>query len=738
MRLKQYQENVNITNCDKEPIQIIPFTQDYGFLLVCDPNTLQIIQISENVERFLGLKKDAILNCDLAQILPKDSLQQFQNRKEKPTNFSAEKVSIGNTSWSMLPTLHDEHLLIDFEPWEEIAEPLLLQKELSQLINFLDDAQSITEMAGQTVKMVRESFGYDRVMLYEFDAEWNGEVIAEDKQKEMKSWLGLRYPASDIPKPAREIFLQQGVRMIADVKYASSPLLPEVSPLTQKPLNIAKSELRGVSPIHIQYLKNMGVGASLTAAIIVDGDLWGLLACHHNKAKRINYYQRQTCKFLTQVFSNKLSLKNTKTYLNKLEKSDNFRKELVTQMQETKSLSEALTAFKTKFTNLVSCSGGALILDDTIKLLGKTPTEKEVIRLKEDFLKNQSESVYFQRNLGAFFPSAKAYSQTASGILSLRLDQSNKNFVLWFRTEEAQEVSWGGKPKIINDPKDDLASLSPRTSFEKWTTKQSGISKAWKSYDIKAAENLLEDISAFRLTQQKDKVARLNNQLSLANKELETFSYTVSHDLRAPLRGIKSYLKILQEDLADGKTDTLPQIVETITTATAEMDTLIENLLNYAKNAAGNIRPTKIAVNPLIENILKKNNVVKNYPQTKIEIVHNLPNIYGDAQMIEQLFTNLLENALKYSAEKQEAHIKIGFEKQQQNTVFYVKDNGIGFKEENAKKLFDPFIRLAPKNIEGSGIGLATVKKVIEKHQGKIWAESKPGKGSVFYFILAT
>ncbi len=736
MRLKQYQENVNLTNCDKEPIQIIPFTQDYGFLLVCEPATLQILQVGENVERFLGLKKDAILNQNLAQILPEDALQQFQNIEEKPINFSVEKVNIGNAAWFMLPTLHDKHLLIDFEPWEEIAEPLLLQKELSQLINFLDNAQSIPEMAAQTVKMVRESFGYDRVMLYEFDAEWNGEVIAEEKQKEMKSWLGLRYPASDIPKPAREIFLQQGVRMIADVQYKAAALVPKISPLTQKPLNIAKSELRGVSPIHIQYLKNMKVGASLTAAIIVDGDLWGLLACHHNNAKKINYYQRQTCKFLTQVFSNKLSLENSKTYFNKLEKSDNFRKELVMQMQHSKILLEALTAFKTKFTNLVSCSGGALILDGTIKLLGKTPTEKEIINLKEECLKNRPENVYFQRNLGASFPSAKAYSQNASGILSLRLDQSNKNFVLWFRPEEAQEVSWGGKPEIINNP-DDLASMSPRTSFEKWTTKQSGISKAWKSYDIKAAENLLENISAFRLAQKKDKVARLNNQLSLANKELETFSYTVSHDLRAPLRGIKSYLKILQEDLAEGKTEELPQIVETMTTATAEMDALIENLLNYAKNAAGNIRPTKIALVALIENILKKNNVAKNYPQTKIEIIPNLPNIFGDAQMIEQLFTNLLENALKYSAEKQDAHIKIGFEKQQQNTVFYIKDNGIGFKEEDAKKLFEPFIRLAPKNIEGSGIGLATVKKVIEKHQGKIWAESEPGKGSVFYFILA-
>ncbi|WP_121665503.1 ATP-binding protein [Mesonia aquimarina] len=737
MSQENYAENVTIINCDKEPIHIIPQIQTHGFLLVCDPSSLKITQGSDNTITHINVELKKLLNQPIEKLLPSTLVKELQEIISNEKTFLPKQITLAEKEWLMIPHLENNHLILDFEPTGKILDPLFFQEQLTKILNELDAANSISEMCQQAASLVKYLFDYDRVMLYKFDEEWNGKVIAEEKEDEMQSWLGLHYPATDIPKPARDIFLKQGVRMISDVYYESAAISPVNSPINNAPLNLSKSEIRGVSPIHIEYLKNMKVSASLTAAVVLNGKLWGLLACHHNTPKFVSYHQRQSCKFLTQVFSNKLALKTTNTFLEKIAYSENIRKKLMIQMRSMDQISRALCKFKPKFTDLIECGGGAVYLDGKLSLCGKTPDKNEVLELIEEILNKEKNQLFHTQSLMKNFPSAEKYKHKASGILSVRVGSEEKeNYLIWFRPEESQVVDWGGNPEKNGVVKDGVEYLSPRKSFERWSEKVSGVSSSWQAYDFEAANSLQDSITYVIVQQQKDKISTLNEQLVEANQELETFSYSVSHDLRAPLRGIDGYAHILKEEYSDQLEEYGQEAIQTIIESAEEMDILIEDILTYAKAGKGKLQLETFSLKRLVENILVKHNVKKSYPSTEIIINENLPKIEGDRRMISQLINNLLGNALKYSTQVKNPKVEIGYKTENEKNIFFVKDNGIGFDPSLKDKIFDVFSRLAGDDYAGSGIGLAIAKKVVDKHDGEIWVETKPDKGSTFYFTL--
>ncbi|WP_373056186.1 ATP-binding protein [Zunongwangia sp. H14] len=730
-----YSEKVNVTNCDREPIHIIARAQAHGVILVCHPDSMEITQCSDNVGKILGISLDEVLSKNLSDILPSDLTKNLQKKLNSGETLLPEEVKFRNKNFFLIPHLSGENLVIDIEPFGESIDPVLFQEQLTKILNELGNTGSVKEMCQQAVSLVKYLFNYNRVMMYRFDEEWNGEVVAEVKEDGMESWLGLHYPATDIPKPAREIFMKQGVRIISDVQYKPSPIQPELSPINNKPLDISGSELRGVSPIHIEYLQNMKVGASLTAAIILNGKLWGLLACHHNSPKFINYHQRQSCRFLTQVFSNKLALKTTKTFLEKLQQSEKIRKELVMQMNSMADLSAALVKFKPKFTDLVACSGGAIYYQGKLCLSGSTPSEEEVMSLLHNFLAERKEKVFQTKSLKKFYSPAENFKDKASGILCIEIGEEKQDYLIWFRAEATKSVSWGGNPEKNGYVKDGVEYLSPRKSFERWTEKVSGAAKAWEAYDFEAAQNLRESISHVVVKKQKDEINELNKNLSEANAELETFSYSVSHDLRAPLRGIDGYARILQENYKEKLDEYGQNALNTILGSAEKMEELIEDILSYSKVGQTKCVQQLFSLQNLVEEIIASQSLKSQFPNTKLSI-GNLPKINGDRRMIKQLMANLLENAFKYSSGKQHPEVVIGCKYEDEKNIYFVKDNGIGFNPEHQDKIFDVFSRLAGEEYSGTGVGLAIAKRVVEKHNGSIWVETAPGKGSSFYFTL--
>ncbi|MGY5851013.1 ATP-binding protein [Salegentibacter sp. F14] len=731
-----YPGEIDISNCEKEPIHIIGKSQAHGLILACDIKSLQITQCGTNAKEFLGIDYRELAGKSLAEILGEEVFEKLKITLREDQQFLPEEVQINGRKLLMLAHQSGESLILDFEETGEFWDSLFFQRQLTEILNNLNASRSIEDLCAQAARLTRNIFGYHRVMVYRFDKEWNGEVVAEEKEENLESWLGLHYPASDIPAQSRELFLKHPVRIIADVNYSPVPIYPEISPLNSQPLDLSKSELRGVSPIHIEYLKNMKVGASLTAAVIVSGKLWGLVACHHYCAKFIDYFQRQTCEFLTQVFSNQLALKESQKFRKENEISRLKRRELLAQIQAQGDIVTGLSRGGIRFTELIDSEGGAIVLGGDPKLVGKTPGKEAVKTLISGLLSQKEEEVFYTKNLSKHFPEAKKYVKMTSGVLSVRVGKDKNHYLIWFRPEEAQSVNWGGNPdhKVVYNENE--GRLGPRKSFAKWTQQLTGISLGWKSFEVMAARELGESLSHLLAEKQKAEISLLNEKLLKAVEELELFGYSISHDLRGPLRGVDGFARILKEDHYEELSEEGKKVVDTILLSAKKMDNLIDDILSLTKISTGTLTRETISAEELIKQLLNSLNLKVNYPNTRVEIQENIPAINADKKMIYQVWSNLIGNALKYSAKEKHPEVRIGSFSLHGKTGYYVSDNGIGLDVKNQDLVFQAFKRVAGNDYTGTGIGLAVVKRILEKHQGSIWYESGPEKGTIFKFIV--
>jgi light-regulated signal transduction histidine kinase (bacteriophytochrome) len=635
----------------------------------------------------------------------------------------------------MLSHLSGASLVLEFERLNKVSDPFFFQRELTGVLNNFQKSHSLEELSQQAAKLARKMFDYDRVMVYRFDEEWNGKVIAEIKNDDMESWLGLNYPATDIPEQSRKLFLKHRVRMISNVKYKPVQLVPEISPLTAEPLDISKSGLRAVSPVHIEYLQNMGVGASLSAAIVVKGKLWGLLACHNNDEKYLDYYQRESCRFLVQMFSSEITLHETNILLEKSKVTESIRGQLVVQMGYEPDVIKALSRETVKFVDLVNCGGGAIFFEGQWELNGRTPSIEQLDQLLKNFIAEQSKSIFSTRNLSALFPEAYDYKNKASGLLSLKIAENN--YILWFKPEVVEEVTWGGNPQNKGFFNEKEQRLSPRKSFEKWREKSSGFSEAWYENDTRTIRTFRENISHVLLSRQRKEIEKLNKELLEANKELELFSYGLSHDLRAPVRGVEGFFEILHEDHSNRLSEEAIEILRMGKGLTEKMHSLIDGILQYSK--LGHVREVKIQevdTDDMIREVLNVFNIEKDFPRVIVKVQPNLPQMKGEKRMLFQLWMNLVSNALKYSSAEEGPLVELGSCKVENREVFFIKDNGIGVNPDFKEKIFQPFQRAVGNKFRGTGIGLAIVKRIVEIHKGEVWVKTEVGKGSEFYFYL--
>ncbi len=728
-----YPVKVDLTNCDREPIHLIGTAQAHGVIVACDRKEYQITHCSENAGKILGIESKALLGNPVFNLLPEAFRNSFPVVKGKKELLP--EIELNGARFLVIVHISGDDLIFDFEPLGEKRSAVNFQKQLSRILNELNSSGTIEVLTRKAASLVKSFFGYDRVMIYQFDEEWNGEVIAEEKEEDLESWLGLHYPATDIPQPSRELFLKQEIRIISDVNYDPARLLSFSTLKNNTSLDLSLSELRGVSPIHIEYLKNMGVGASLTAAIVIRGKLWGLLACHHYSKKYINYYQRQSVRFLTQIFTNNLGVFTAQNFIDKSKSYGKVKNEILAQVRSEQDLLNALTSGETPFYKLVPCAGGAVYYNGELRLIGETPGEAEVMDLIKSYLDKQS-TVFYIRNLEKDYAAAAAFKEKASGILSVKIGDMTGDQLIWFRGESSAEVSWGGNPQKNAVIKDGVEHLSPRKSFEKWTLQVSGISHPWLDHEIEAVNSLREGVTHIIVKKQKEEIRKLNFDLQALNKDLESFNYSVAHDLSAPLRGITGFARILKDTNIDTLNEDGRRSLDIIQRSAKEMNNLITDLLSYSQLGRGRFQTSYVDVLSLVENILENFNIENEFPEIRIIVDKELPPCQGDRIMLFQLFSNLIDNAIKYSVKTTNPQVEIGFKTENNEVIYFVKDNGIGIDPKLTDRIFNLFLRLTGDEYPGTGVGLATVKKVIEKHDGKIWVETMPGKGSCFYFTL--
>lgn len=753
-----------IDQCDREPVQTPGCIQPCGALLAVRPGDFVILQASENAKAWLGLEIDELLQKPLRNVLGAEvaeALREFAARESldrNPLFFQTIRLaSAPSVALDVIVHSINGTLLLEFERAPVEAGPSVdYFGQVKRALTRFESATSLLDFCSILASEIRRITDLDRVMIYRFHADESGEVFAEAKRDDLQPWLGFRYPAHDIPKPAREIFKRIWIRPVPDIKAELAEMVPLANPDDGRPLEMTHCFLRGASVMYTEYLENMGVGAALTMTLKRDGELWGLIACHHYSPKEFSYPIRTACEFMAQSASLQLKGADEREHLRYRADIDAAHLKVVSRAASANDLRE-LTQGEPSLADGIQSTGFAIFHQNAWKLCGQTPSEPQLTELLE-WLKTGAvfhHGVFATDQLAREWPKAEKIAPVASGILAVALSSHFRTVLIWFRPETIQTFAWAGNPNdlpLVSGPNG--PRLTPRKSFELWRESVHNRSLPWNATELDAAERLRRLILDL-VASHAEHLAHVNTDLARSNEELNAFAYVASHDLKEPLRGIHKHASQLLEDLQQEKLarDKSAERLEALLRLTTRMDDLINSLLHFSRVGNTALELEIYDMNEIVAESCEMVGALLHEKKLKVTVVQTLPSILCDRIRVREIFSNLISNAAKYN-DKAVPVLEIGCLAQRPGQevapldasanrsvgerVFYVGDNGIGIESRNFETIFRIFKRLHVRDAfgGGSGAGLSIVKKLVEQHGGEIWLTSKAGAGTTFYFTL--
>ncbi|WP_413199755.1 ATP-binding protein [Nostoc piscinale] len=744
MELNLQLPSINVTSLKEAPIHTSRQIQPHGILLVLAEPELQILQVSNNTWAVFGIEPEAMLQKKLEDLLDSYQLERIKAGLAEanlefinPTKLWFRKKGDEYIVFDAVFHRNSEGcLILELEPtFSQENIPFLSFYHLAKAsINQLEKTSNLRDFCQIIVQEVRKVTGFDRVMLYKFDHDGHGSVIAEEKLETLEPYLGLHYPESDIPKPARKLFASNSIRIIPDAKAEPVQLIPAINPVSQRSVDLTNSILRSGASCHLEYLHNMGVGASLTISLIKDQKLWGLIACHHQTPKFVSYELRKACEFLGRVIFAEISAREeTEDYDYRMNLT-HIQSLLVEYMSQEENFIDGLVKHQPNLLDLTSAQGAAVCFGDRCTLIGETPAEEDLNFLVQWLKNNVDEEVFYTNSLPQVYPDAEKFKNVASGLLAIPI--SKRNYVLWFRPEVIQTVNWGGDPHKAFEVSqtDGDVRLCPRKSFELWKETVKLTSLPWQYVEIKAALELRKAIVNIVL-RQADELAQLAQDLERSNAELKKFAYVASHDLQEPLNQVANYVQLLEMRYNEELDEDAKEFIGFAVQGVSLMQTLIDDVLAYSKVDTQAIAFQLTEVETALEHALS--NLRQRIAETGTVITYDpLPTVMAGSTQLMQLFQNLIANAIKFRSDNP-PRIHVGAERLEDEWLFWVRDNGIGIEPKFSDRIFVIFQRLHTRDeYPGTGMGLAICKKIAECHRGRIWVESQLGEGATFYFTI--
>jgi PAS domain S-box-containing protein len=509
--------------CDEEAVRLPGHVQPYGVLLLLDEADHRIVGSSDNSEGFFGLPPAALLGLGFGELFGVEAIPLL----EKALRHFREhgRPSVLRLCWSgrtFEAGCHRvcTHVVVELEPVEASEEPdfVELYESVQGCLSSLQGSQSLERTVEIAAVEIRKLTGFDRVKIYRFDDNWDGEVIAEARCEEMPSFLGLHFPAADVPPQARELFLRNGVRVIPDVAYLPAALLPA----EHASCNLSEALLRGVAPIHREYLTNMGVAASLTIALMREGRLWGLIACHHRTPRSVGRPVRSACMLLGQMLSLEFSARedlHDYQYLMDLKAS---QAKFIEYMNREEAIVDGLVRYKPNLLDPIDAQGVALCFNGEFTLLGSTPPVETIRALVDWLCEAGHDDIFVSDSLERQWPTAQHCRETASGVLAAFIARSQPHCVIWFRPELPQTVHWGGNPNAVVE-RDREGYLHPRRSFALWQETVRGRSRPWSAAEVDAACELKSAVAGLILRRADELARRTQEALRLSEERFRSF-----------------------------------------------------------------------------------------------------------------------------------------------------------------------------------------------------------------------
>ncbi|MBB6097634.1 light-regulated signal transduction histidine kinase (bacteriophytochrome) [Deinobacterium chartae] len=738
---------IDTTNCAREPIHIPGSIQPHGALLVLTAAELRIVQVSANVEHFLGHAPEQVLGrslADLAAASEVEALARFLAGETLEKN--AQYVFCLNFGERRVydATAHraDALVIVELEEQDAAASSAGFYHSIKNALSELEGAEGVAALLSSAARQVRHLTGFDRVMIYRFAEDDSGEVVAEAQREDLHSFLGHRFPESDIPRQARALYVKNLLRLTADVDAPPSPLVPLLNPVTGAPLNLGGAVLRSTSPMHLQYLRNMEVASSLSVSIVQDGRLWGLISCHHTRAKIVPQAVRAACEFLGRVLALQISAKRAAETFRLRQELQQHNVRIVNAVTGTLTPLEELVRPELNLAAFVRAGGVALRFDGRSVLLGATPDQVRVDALV-GWLKSRGELEYHSSSLSRVFPQAAEYARLASGVLGVSVSAGWDEYIVWFRPEVPLEITWGGNPnKPVQVTADGTAQLTPRASFAAYVETVRETALPWHPAEVEEVSALratLVEAQGARLTLLRELNARLertNRELERSNAELRRFAFVTAHDLQEPLRVLNNFLGLFSKRYVGRLDADADQLISFAMSEAGRLRSLIRDLYAYTEIGTG---PADFSRTVSLEDTLSSvlSALQPRLEETRAVLVRDpLPQVRGNPGRLEQVLHHLLDNALKFSGPLP-PRVHVSAEVLGSECRVSVRDQGIGIAPEYFGKIFEVFQRLNRlEDYPGNGIGLAICRKIVEQHGGQVWVESVLGQGSTFCFTV--
>ena len=620
-------DGITIMNCDDEPVRTPGCIQAHGALLVLRLSDLCIVQASENTASIVGHRPEELLGQTVAVVIKAEGEARLRSMlTTEPTDRNpiyAFTLPAGERVAAMDVTVHTMSgvVMLEFEATGRsqtskgtagAAAGALHQPDyyaiIKKTVARLQTTGTLQTFCQALADETRLLSGMDRVMVYKFHADHHGEVFAESRRSDLAPWLGLHYPAEDIPKPARDIFARTWIRPVPDINGELAEMTPLVNPDTGQPVDMTFCALRGVSVMYTEYLQNMGVSAGLTMPLRRGDVLWGLIACHHYSGPHhVPYELRAACEFLAQVGSlqhQAVEDRENAAYRLKLE---DVNQQLLSMAAQEGGLA-SMTDGKPSLLGAMNAGGAALYHRDRWWRVGQTPDESQLEALGQWLIDRLDAGslvspLYATHALAADYPPAAAFADVASGLLAAPLSRSGQNLMMWFRPEVKQTVNWGGNPQdkpSVAGPHG--ARLTPRRSFELFSESVHQQALPWLQVEIDAAARLRALIMELVIVRA-ERLAGLNADLARSNEELDAFAYVASHDLKEPLRGIHKYAHQLME--AEPANEEERRKLDGLMRLTLRMDSLLDSLLHFSRVGREELTLEQVDLNDVLADAIE-------------------------------------------------------------------------------------------------------------------------------------
>ncbi|MGE8673137.1 MAG: ATP-binding protein [Achromobacter kerstersii] len=701
---------VTLANCDSEPIHVPGAIQPLGALLAFDAEGM-LQFASENAPDLLGAPLTLGQACTPGALPP--SLTHYLSvwLGNADPIFDPLTIVLNDATFDVIGHRNVDGLtVIELERRPEdvgVADPAHIYRSIERVRRQPD----VAGLLDSAVREVHRATGFDRVMAYRFHPDDSGEIVTERHHESLDDWVGRRYPAGDIPAQARRLYTVNTLRQIADARYTPVRVLgaPCADP---KPLDMSFSSLRSVSPIHLEYMANMGVEASMSLSIVIGGRLWGMIACHHHSPHPLPYPARLACEALAQVLS--AALANIEGAARAEQSRRNA--ELVSELTERASASEnlhlALSGGAETPASLVPNDAALCLWGNSVTVFGGIAPRGELVGIL-CALDQSGQRLVHTDNIARDYPGLQTDLVPYAGLLACKFDPMNNGWLIWLRKEQIETLVWGGKPEKQYAVGSQGPRLTPRGSFEAWREVVRGTSTPWLAAELEAADNLRDELSHIATSRAAD-VDRARTALLAM----------LGHDLRDPLQSISMAATLLS------KTDSGARMGERIRYSSGRMQRLISQVLDLSRLQGGmglGIEKRLCNLTELVTGLIAEKRQA--YPGLLIEPdVDPGLELMADTDRIAQVITNLMSNARQHGAPRQP--IVVQAHQVDDDIELRVINHGAPIAEDVLTHLFSPFKPESlghSRNRNGLGLGLYIADQVVRDHEGEISVACRDG-----------